>query len=57
MKTSNEKKTRKEFINNLLKGGLFATIFLGTPVSKILGITKNPKIYFKENPNSVKRQK
>lgn len=50
-------KSRKEFLSKLFKGGLIAAFLVGTPFSKLLGFTKNPKIYFKENPDSVKRQK
>ncbi|MGB9664426.1 MAG: hypothetical protein ACPL25_05845 [Ignavibacteria bacterium] len=52
-----KRKTRKEFLSNLLKGSILGTLILGIPFSKLFGITKNPKIYFKENPDSVKRNK
>lgn len=57
MKSTNSKKSRKEFLNNFFKGSFFAALLLTPPISKILGIMKSPKIYFKENPESVKRQK
>jgi hypothetical protein len=52
-----KKKSRKEFLSDIIKGSIWATLLTGFPFSKIFGITKNPKIYFKENPDSVKRNK
>ncbi|MCR4418478.1 MAG: hypothetical protein WHV63_10595 [Ignavibacteria bacterium] len=52
-----KKKTRKEFLSNLFKGSILGTLLFGFQFGKIFGITKNPKIYFKENPDSVKRIK
>jgi hypothetical protein len=57
MKSNENKKSRKEFLSTIFKTGLMTTLLVGTPISKILGFTRNPKIYFKENPESVKRQK
>jgi hypothetical protein len=57
MKSNENKKSRKEFLSTIFKTGLITTLLVGTPISKILGFTRNPKIYFKENPESVKRQK
>ncbi len=57
MNISKQNKSRKEFLGNLLKGGILATLFISTPIAKISGLIKNPKIYFRENPDSIKRQK
>lgn len=57
MKFLKQKKSRKEFLGKLLKGGILATLFISTPIAKISGLIKNPKIYFRENPDSIKRQK
>jgi hypothetical protein len=52
-----KKKTRKEFLSSLFKGSILGTLIFGFSFSKLLGITKNPKIYFRENPDSIKRNK
>ncbi|MCX8057769.1 MAG: hypothetical protein N3F03_09210 [Ignavibacteria bacterium] len=57
MKSSNQRNSRRTFLSNLIKGGFIATILFNTPIKNFLSYTKNPKIYFKENPNSIKRQK
>ncbi len=57
MGQSNKNKNRKEFLVNLVQGGLIASLIFGMPIKKLWSMTKNPKIYFKENPESVKRQK
>lgn len=54
---TDRKKSRKEFLSNLFKGSILATLFAAFPLGKIFGITRNPKVYFKENPDSVKRNK
>ncbi|MFN4111954.1 MAG: hypothetical protein ACK4G1_06725 [Ignavibacteria bacterium] len=57
MRQSNKVKNRKEFLINLIQGGLIASLIFGMPIKKLWAMMKNPKIYFKENPESVKRQK
>lgn len=57
MEDSKHLNLRKEFLSRLFKGGLLLTFLIGTPIGKLLGLTKSPKLYFKENPESVKRQK
>jgi hypothetical protein len=52
-----KKKNRKEFLTSLFKGSILATFSFGFIFNKLLGITKNPKIYFRESPDSVKRNK
>lgn len=57
MKQIPKVKSRKEFLLSLLQGGIVATFIFGSPIKKLLAATKNSKIYFKENKESVKRQK
>ncbi len=57
MEKINSDLSRKKFLNLISTGSLLAAIGFLFPFNKILNLTKNPKNYFRENKDSVKRQK
>lgn len=49
--------TRKEFIKKVLAGSLFTTFISGLTFKKVFAEKGKSKLYFRENPDSVKRLK